>query len=183
MVFSLSSTTKQVGPAEASLCISLSADAPQDRQPVDFVIAVDVSGSMGLEATLQLDEGVESHGLTLLDIVKHAMRTCVHTLSPGDRCALVSFSTEAFVVLPLTQMDVAGKEAAEQQISALRADGQTNLWGGDLCICSSLPVPLHPTPSLPLTHYLPSGTRHRESLSTLTVYCDTGLTLRTVIQL
>lgn len=48
---------------------------------------------------------VESHGLSLLDIVRHAVSTIIETLGPDDRLSVVSYSNTAKVVLPLTKMD------------------------------------------------------------------------------
>ncbi len=41
--------------------------------------------------------GAEDTRLTLLDIVKHAMRTVLHTLGEQDRVAIVGFESEAKV--------------------------------------------------------------------------------------
>lgn len=74
---------------------------------------VDISGSMGAEASVKTDSGKEEkHGLSLLDIVKHAVKTVVHTLQPTDRFALVVFSTTARVVLDLTYI----KDTPKQRI-------------------------------------------------------------------
>ena len=73
-------------------------EAPQgkERTPMDIVCVVDVSGSMGMNATVQNEKGdVESHNLSILDIVKHAVNTIIATLKPTDRLAIVAYSTKA----------------------------------------------------------------------------------------
>merc|ERR1719454_2733918 len=72
----------------------------------------------------------ESQGLSVLDIVKHACKTVIHSLTPSDRFALVAYSSQATVKLPLTVMDDAGKASADAEVDGLRAGGQTNLWDG-----------------------------------------------------
>jgi hypothetical protein len=57
---------------------------------------------------------VEKHGLSLLDIVKHAVSTVVHSLGPQDRVALVSYSDKARIELDLTVMDSNGQGRADQ---------------------------------------------------------------------
>ena len=52
--------------------------------------------------------GGEKTGLNLLDVVKHALNTAIHTLGPNDTFALVPFSTTAHVALPFTAMDASG---------------------------------------------------------------------------
>eukprot|EP01105_Mastigella_eilhardi_P008978 TRINITY_DN2145_c0_g3_i1.p1 TRINITY_DN2145_c0_g3~~TRINITY_DN2145_c0_g3_i1.p1 ORF type:complete len:819 (-),score=149.10 TRINITY_DN2145_c0_g3_i1:60-2471(-) len=101
------------------------------RPPLDVVCVIDVSGSMGEEATLQTSVGVtEHHGLSLLDVVRHAVRTVARALSPKDRLGIVRYSDTASDVLPLTAMDEPGKRLAERALQQLTPAGATNLWDG-----------------------------------------------------
>jgi Mg-chelatase subunit ChlD len=102
-----------------------------ERAPVDICAVVDVSGSMGRAAGIKDERGAEiKDGLTVLDIVKHGLRTVVHSLGPLDTFSLVSFSTTARVVVEPTAVCDAGRASALSGIESLRADGQTNLWDG-----------------------------------------------------
>ncbi|KAJ3339445.1 hypothetical protein HDU93_008260 [Gonapodya sp. JEL0774] len=97
----------------------------------DLIAVVDVSGSMGIEATFQDENGkAESAGLTVLDVVKHAVRTLVHTLGPNDRLGVVAFSDDAEIILPLTFMDTPGKTTADTKLAPLSELASTNLWSG-----------------------------------------------------
>ncbi len=101
------------------------------RAPVDICAVVDVSGSMGRPANIKDERGAEiPDGLTVLDVVKHALRTVAQTLGPDDTLSLVAFSTTARVVFTRLAMSDAGRAAALDGIDSLRADGQTNLWDG-----------------------------------------------------
>ena len=75
----------------------VSVDLPSEgisRSPCDVCCVIDVSGSMGSEAYVTNTTGAtESHGMTTLDVVKHAVRTLVQSMSPEDRMAVVVFST------------------------------------------------------------------------------------------
>jgi Mg-chelatase subunit ChlD len=57
------------------------------RAPLDICCVIDVSGSMSTEALMPADPTTgapaESTGLSVLDVVKHALRTIVSTLQPG----------------------------------------------------------------------------------------------------
>jgi hypothetical protein len=66
--------------------------------------------------------------LSVLDIVKHAVKTIAHVLGPQDRLSLVSYSTSARTVTPLTPMNEQGRQTAVVALEALEAGGQTNLW-------------------------------------------------------
>lgn len=61
---------------------------------------------MSTEAKLKNDEGKsEGFGLSILDVVKHAVKTLIHNLEAYDRLAIVEYSTNSRVVLNLTNMD------------------------------------------------------------------------------
>jgi hypothetical protein len=86
---------------------------------------------MGMEATITGTGGAqETHGLSLLDVAKHGVRTIINSLNQQDQLAIVSFNQEASTVLELTVMDEAGRKLAEDRLDALHAGGRTNLWAG-----------------------------------------------------
>ncbi|KAG8949154.1 hypothetical protein FRC04_008952 [Tulasnella sp. 424] len=98
------------------------------RAPVDFVLTIDVSGSMEDQAPAP---GVnEPTGLSVLDVVKHAASTIITTMKPEDRIAIVSFTGTARVVLPLTHTDKEGKAKALKEVESLQPLDSTNLWDG-----------------------------------------------------
>jgi Mg-chelatase subunit ChlD len=102
------------------------------RTPTSVVCVIDVSGSMQLEANIksEAEDSKESYGFNTLDLVKHALRTIIKSMTKDDKLALVSFSTKAKVELDLTKMDDAGQKKAEKALNALEPDGSTNLWDG-----------------------------------------------------
>lgn len=131
--FSLKAESFPGNSAEGVFDVMVSVVPPNgvDRTPSDICCVVDISDSMGIEALVTDSEGsARSHGLSQLDIVKHALRTIVNTLGPLDRFALVTFATSARTVLKLTPMTDAGKRTAEASIERLATEGLTNLWDG-----------------------------------------------------
>lgn len=118
---------------EAEIPVLVSVRTPQGmvRTPSDICCVLDVSGSMGTEAKILGASGTaESHGLSLLDIAKHGLRTIIKTLSSADRLTIVTFNATATTVLPLTVMDEAGQLKAEQQLENIEASGGTQIWNG-----------------------------------------------------
>mmetsp|Transcript_28743 Transcript_28743/g.37726 ORF Transcript_28743/g.37726 Transcript_28743/m.37726 type:complete len:759 (+) Transcript_28743:142-2418(+) len=112
---------------------SISVQPPDgnSRTPCDICCVVDTSGSMSSAAKMASDEGdAESHGFSILDIVKHGLRTIIHTLTEKDRLALVSYNSSARQVFGLIQMTNEGKKTAEVAMEALAPGGQTNIWDG-----------------------------------------------------
>eukprot|EP00759_Apiculatamorpha_spiralis_P053178 PhF_6_TR6121/c0_g1_i3/m.9041 len=112
---------------------------PVSRRPVNLTCVIDTSASMADPATTQWCGSSsnaggggkkEAHGLTVLDIVTHAVKAVGRMLGPQDRLGVVAFSTDAYIVMPLTPMDNNGRELLDKQLKHVYADGMTNLWQG-----------------------------------------------------
>jgi hypothetical protein len=113
------------------IAVEIAPTGPAARAPVNVCAVVDVSGSMGELARVKDRTGTEvNDGLTLLDVVKHALRTIAHGLGPNDRMCVVAYSTIARVVVELVAMDEGNKQSALAGIEGLRAGGQTNIADG-----------------------------------------------------
>jgi len=80
------------------------------RNPLNLAVAVDVSGSM-------------SGGK--LEAVQDALLALVDELEDGDRMALVSFTTDARLEMPLSDMDEAGRDRARAVISSFESQDST----------------------------------------------------------
>jgi len=117
--------------AVAKLNVSLQTPPGGTRQPSDIVCIIDISGSMGMEATIAGASGTaESHGLSLLDVAKHGVRTIANALGPQDRLSVVTFNHTSEVIFPLREMDEAGKTFAEEKLEPMMPGGGTNIWEG-----------------------------------------------------
>ncbi len=76
--------------------ISLESPQTVQRNSCDIVCVLDISGSMANEASIKNTEGKkESHGLSYLDLLKHAAKTVINNLNENDRFALISYSDHA----------------------------------------------------------------------------------------
>lgn len=96
----------------------------------DIVAVVDTSGSMMTQASIKTTSGTVESGLSVIDIVKHALYTIIESLSPKDRFSLVIYSYEGKIVVPLGEATEEFKKDTKEKISFLKAHGQTNLWDG-----------------------------------------------------
>jgi Ca-activated chloride channel family protein len=85
-----------------------------ERQPLALTFVVDVSGSM--------KEGGR------MELVKHALRLLVGEMSTSDAIAIVAFSNEARMILPMTS--AANRGVIESAIYGLNPDGGTNAEAG-----------------------------------------------------
>jgi len=60
---------------------------------------------MATIAEVKNKDGVkENHGLSYLDLLKHAVKTVICNLEDGDKFALVSYSSKARTEFPLKNM-------------------------------------------------------------------------------
>ncbi|CAF1172373.1 unnamed protein product [Rotaria magnacalcarata] len=109
--------------------ISIQPPSDTNRSPCDICCVIDTSGSMAVQSEIQ-SETNEKFGLSRLDLVKHAIKTIVHSLQPQDRLSLVSFANSATVLFQLTHMSPDGKSSALAALERLEDNGQTNLWDG-----------------------------------------------------
>ncbi|KAL4446029.1 hypothetical protein ABPG74_011021 [Tetrahymena malaccensis] len=86
---------------------------------------------MGIEAKANNSaSSSENYCLSILDIVQHALKMIVNTLTPDDNLSVVAFSSQASIVFDTLKMDDANKTLAIDKIEKLEADGSTNLWDG-----------------------------------------------------
>ena len=98
--------TDEGGTVPVVVRVGIADDLPQARAPVDLCCVVDISGSMGNKAEYEDANGnVTNDGLSILDVVKHAVKTVAHILGEGDRLSLVVFDDVAEVSFPLRLMD------------------------------------------------------------------------------
>jgi len=92
---------------------------------------LDISGSMASEAYVKNKDGVkESHGMSYLDLLKHAVKTVITNLGPEDRFSLVTYSTHARIDYPLNNMDENNKAVAIDILEKLTDEECTNIWEG-----------------------------------------------------
>lgn len=98
------------------------------RPPQDVVCVVDVSGSMSTLAELKTSNGSENNGLSILDVVKHSLNTIVSSLQPKDKFSVVTYSNNAKVTIPLS--NVIDKDVLREQINKIKIEGMTNIWAG-----------------------------------------------------
>jgi Mg-chelatase subunit ChlD len=111
--------------------VSIKSFSSDDNTYLNLCCVLDVSGSMDTSANFKNASGEsEDYGLTLLDLVKHAVKTIIESLTPHDRLAIVAFDSDVRVVLGLTNMDQDGKKMAISGLDLLRPGSATNLWGG-----------------------------------------------------
>ncbi|KAK6338037.1 hypothetical protein TWF696_001508 [Orbilia brochopaga] len=103
------------------------------RAPVDLCCVIDVSGSMEEDAPAPAEsagKAKEETGLTILDVVKHAMKTIIATLNENDRLAIVAFDSRAELISDFQHSSDSGKTLLNTAVDKLIPKASTNLWDG-----------------------------------------------------
>jgi len=117
-----------------------------NRAPVDICCIIDISGSMACDAKFQ-DPNDETktinEGITILDIVKHSVKTVIHTLCDQDRLSIVAFNDTATTVCNLLEMNSVGKTKCIEALNSLIPNGRTNIWDGLKTGLNSLDVAIN----------------------------------------
>lgn len=112
---------------ENNMIIKLFTQNVPQRMPVNICCAIDVSGSMSINADIQ---GIESLNLSRLDIVKHALNTILESLTEQDVMSLVSFNKSSKIIFSNKQMTPENKNICKSLIKNLTPNGPTNIWAG-----------------------------------------------------
>ena len=141
------------------------------RIPTDICCVVDISGSMGDSADIKTNTGQESQGLSILDIVKHALKTITASLSPEDEFSLVIFDDTATMILD----HEINKDKIMSSIEELAPRGSTNLWDGLRVGLNTIKNGKLPNKSLfILTDGLPNVSPPRGELEAFKQYMDSS---------
>lgn len=119
-------TVERVGKPAASVVTETSS--AEKVPPKHVQLLVDTSGSMGSEVS----NGDEQTGLTLLCIVKHAVRTVLAMLRPEDYVTIITFNSVTSVVgsSAVSMSDTAAVEALKREFAVVTPTGMTNMWAG-----------------------------------------------------
>lgn len=99
----------------ARLRIGTRAIDPTRRPRVNLALVVDTSGSMEGRA---------------LEDARAATLAMVGALRDGDRLAVVTFDTQARMLVPSAELDAAVRTDARTRVAAMQAQGTTDLAGG-----------------------------------------------------
>lgn len=98
-----------------------------------LIAVLDVSGSM--DSSANNNRQAEGDQFSRLDLVKHSMTTLATLLNSEynttqSSLGIVSFSSSANLVMPITKMDTVGLNTATTAIKTLKTEGSTNIWDG-----------------------------------------------------
>lgn len=105
-------------------------DADEQAPPMDLVCIIDISASMGGRAACQTDGHTEYEdlGFSILDLVRHAVKTVVSVMRPQDRISLVLFDDRIEVPYGFTELNEDKRKEILSFCSGMRNRGSTNIY-------------------------------------------------------
>jgi uncharacterized protein YegL len=113
--------------------LNVSASLPKEnknRNPAIIFFVIDVSGSMATKVSIGKNDLEIKHGFTRLDLIKHSMKTVIPMLDENDYLCIIVFTNTARVILPITSMNLDGRNLANRLVDNIKAENMTNLWDG-----------------------------------------------------
>ena len=108
-------------------------DVTKPRQPIHFIVILDISGSMGTLVTVkQINEaGVAvdvCDGFTRIDLAVYCCKIVVKTLTESDYLTVMAFDDRQELLIDQFKMDLRGKAEAERILNTVAHRGGTNMW-------------------------------------------------------
>jgi len=93
----------------------------RENRGVHFTLMLDVSGSMG--TSVKNAQG-DDNGLSRLDLVKHAVKTVVHSMRPTDRISVITFNNNLKSLCDHVNKD----DFPLDRLNAVQPEGGTDLY-------------------------------------------------------
>ena len=114
-----------------NLFVNIQMPDTKNRPSVDIVLCIDVSASMGAEATLKGDKNETiSHGFSVLSLTISAAKTILHSLNEKDNLSVVIYSEKAQILFSNLPCSNENKKIIETKLDSLRPTYNTNMWSG-----------------------------------------------------
>jgi len=101
------------------------------RAPVDVVLCIDISGSMGSEAPIRGARGENiSTNVSVLSLTVTAAKTILDSLNEHDNVSIVVYTTQARIVVENMACSDENKIIVKHQLDELKPENTTNIWDG-----------------------------------------------------
>ena len=120
------------------LLVNINVPDVEIRPPIDIVLCIDISYSMGESATIKGDQNETiNYGISILSLTVTAAKSILRSLNDNDNISIVTYSADADVLFDHIQCSLLNKKLIEAQLDQLKPTANTNMWSG---IQSSLDI-------------------------------------------
>ena len=127
----LKDTTIKASQKDNNLLIKVDVPNVDKRPPVDIVLCIDVSGSMGTDAPIKGNDGKStSYGISVLSLTVAAAKTILKTLGEEDNISIVTYTDKADTLFTDCQCTEQNKSTIETELDRLTPQCSTNIWDG-----------------------------------------------------
>ena len=127
----LKDTTIKASQKDNNLLIKVDVPNVDKRPPVDVVLCIDVSGSMGTDAPVKGNDGKStSYGISVLSLTVAAAKTILKTLGEEDNISIVTYTGEADTLFTDCPCSEQNKATIEAELDRLTPQNTTNIWDG-----------------------------------------------------
>lgn len=121
-------------------------------EPMETILIAVLDVSCSMEDSASNNLNFESDQFSRLDLVKHSMKTLAALLNAQydktkSSLSIITFSTNAKVVMPITKMDNIGLQNANIAIKKLRTESSTNIWDGLRLGLQQAQIAIHNNPN------------------------------------
>ena len=112
-----------------SICIPDSV-VDNTPPPMDIICVIDISYSMGGSAACQTDGKTEYEdlGFSLIDLVKHAVKTVVKCMRSTDRISIILFDDRIQVPYNFTLLNDANRDEIIKFVDTINRRSSTNIY-------------------------------------------------------
>ena len=127
----LKDTTIKASQKDNNLIIKIDVPNVDKRPPVDVVLCIDVSGSMGTDAPVKGNDGKStSYGISVLSLTVAAAKTILKTLDEEDNISIVTYTGKADTLFTDCPCSEQNKSTIEAELDRLTPQNTTNIWDG-----------------------------------------------------
>ena len=127
----LKDTNIKASQKDNNLLIKVDVPNVECRPPVDVVLCIDVSGSMGMDAPVKGNDGKStSYGISVLSLTLSAAKTILKTLTEEDNISIVTYTGKADTLFTDCPCSEQNKSTIESELDRLTPQNTTNIWDG-----------------------------------------------------
>ena len=127
----LKDTTITASQRDNILLVKIDVPNVEKRPPVDIVLCIDVSGSMGTDAPVKGNDGIStSYGINVLSLTVSAAKTILKTLGDEDNISIVTYTDDSRNIIYRCPCTCQNKSTIESELDMLKPLNTTNIWDG-----------------------------------------------------
>jgi hypothetical protein len=127
----LNNITMKASVKDNLLFINTNVPNVECRPPVDIVLCIDISGSMGTDAPVKGGDGKStSYGISVLSLTVSAAKTILNTLEEKDNISIVTYTDKAETLFTDCSCTTHNKETIICELDRLTPKCSTNIWDG-----------------------------------------------------